>query len=204
MHQYVRQADQKFEQKNKRFWEFNEQSNTWVEVELPYDLVSCVNGNCTVVNSIQESRKKTEYHRKEGEVDVSEQRDISETKKDDGGGEEKSSYAFLPVRKRISLTKMSETSIWVTGESGSIYERFWNGLQWVIAPHDLHVSAGYAVSVFIVNQTILALSEAGLLYQVRFSKKGIYLLIVILLLPFGINKQGYTSEDFICFDTNLI
>ncbi|KAK6144061.1 hypothetical protein DH2020_020881 [Rehmannia glutinosa] len=60
---------------------------------------------------------------------------------------------------------MSETSVWVTGESGSIYERFWNGLQWVIAPHGLPVSAGYAVSVFIVNQTILALSEAGYLYQ---------------------------------------
>ncbi|XP_019155559.1 PREDICTED: uncharacterized protein LOC109152368 [Ipomoea nil] len=67
---------------------------------------------------------------------------------------------------------MSESSVWVTGESGSIYERFWNGLQWVIAPHELPVSAGYAVSVFIVNQTILALSEAAVLYQMQLDENG--------------------------------
>lgn len=75
--------------------------------------------------------------------------------------------SMVTLRKRVSLTKMSETSIWITAESGSIYERFWNGVQWVIAPHDLPSSAGPAVSVFKVNQTILALSEAGFLYQVR-------------------------------------
>lgn len=88
-------------------------------------------------------------------------------KKEDGhGGVEDSRDTVLPLRKRISLTKMSDESIWVTGESGSIYERFWNGVQWVIAPHDLPVFAGHAISIFIVNQTILALSEAGILYQV--------------------------------------
>ena len=87
-------------------------------------------------------------------------------KKDGYGGQEENSDMVLPLRKRISLTKMSETSIWVTGESGSIYERFWNGVQWVVAPHDLPVFAGHATSVFIVNQTILALSEEGILYQV--------------------------------------
>lgn len=153
-HQYIiRQSEQKFEQKSKRFWEFDEQSNSWVELKLPYDLVSCVDGNCTVVSSIQEE--------------------------DVGGGgaaEERSSShaaalaASLGVRKRISLTLMSETSVWVTGESGSIYERFWNGLQWVIAPHDLPLSAGYAVSVFMVNQTILALSQQGLLYQMQLTE----------------------------------
>lgn len=148
MHQYLRRVDQKFEQKNKRFWEFNEQSNTWVEVELPHHLVSCISNK----NSIQE-------------VDVSDQEQDESPEKKKG---EEDDHGFLPVRKRISLTKMSETSVWVTGESGSIYERFWNGLQWVIAPHELPVSAGYAVSVFMVNLTILALSEAGLLYQVRF------------------------------------
>lgn len=138
---YFHQYDQRFEQKNKRFWEFNEQSDTWVEVKLPYHLLSCINNNCTVVNSIQEERER---------------------KRED----ERSCYKSLPLRKRVSVTKLSETSIWVTGESGSIYERFWNGLQWVIAPHDLPLSAGYAVSVFFVNQTILALSEGGLLFQV--------------------------------------
>lgn len=87
-------------------------------------------------------------------------------KKDGDGGVDESSDIVLPLRKRISLTKMSETSIWVTGVSGSVYERFWNGVQWVIAPHDLPISAGPAISVFIVNQRILALAEAGVLYQV--------------------------------------
>ena len=64
------------------------------------------------------------------------------------------------------MTKMSDDSIWVNGMSGSIYERFWNGIQWVITPHELPLQAGYAVSVFLVNHTVLALSEAGILYQV--------------------------------------
>ncbi|KAG5253850.1 hypothetical protein IMY05_001G0151300 [Salix suchowensis] len=136
-HDYARHKNREFEQKTDRFWEFQEQSNTWVEVKLPYDLVSCVNDNCTKVET--ESLKR---------------------KVGDGETEEISEVA-LPLRKRISLTKMSESSIWVTGESGSIYERFWNGIQWVIAPHDLQVLTGHAICVFIVNQTILTLSEAG-------------------------------------------
>ncbi|KAH6834235.1 hypothetical protein C2S53_004598 [Perilla frutescens var. hirtella] len=149
MHEYMKQYsdEKKFEQRSERFWELNQQSNSWVEVQLPYNLTSCIDSNCTVVNSIQESNK---YDRR-----------------DDGGG---CGYEALPLRKRISLTKMSETSVWVTGESGSIYERFWNGLQWVIAPHDLPLSAGYAVSVFMVNQTILALSQAGPLYQMQLAE----------------------------------
>lgn len=154
VHQYVKRADKKFEQKTDRFWEFKEQSNSWVEVKLPYELVSCVNDNCIVVNSIQESVKEIKNN-------------------DDRKGKimEKHSYETLKVRKRISLTKMSETSVWVTGASGSIYERFWNGLQWVIAPHDLPVSAGYAVSVFMVNQTILVMSESGFLYQMKLTEE---------------------------------
>lgn len=76
----------------------------------------------------------------------------------------------LGSRKRISLIKMAEDSIWVTGVSGSIYERFWNGIQWVIAPHELPLQAGYAVSVFLVNHTVLALSEAGILYQMQLTE----------------------------------
>lgn len=37
----------------------------------------------------------------------------------------------------------------------------------MIAPHELPASAGYATATFIVNTTILALSEAGTLYQVN-------------------------------------
>lgn len=151
-HQSARNSNNKFEQKNKRFWEFNPQSNSWVEVKLPYNLVSCINDNCTVVASIQESG--------DGNME-----DVNSEERDDDRGVS-SSYPVLLFRERISLTRMSELSIWITGPSGSIYERFWNGLQWVIAPHDLPVSAGRAVAVFMVYQTILALSESGLLYQV--------------------------------------
>lgn len=142
-------SDRKFEQKTDRFWEFDESSNSWVEVELPLDLFYCVNENCTKVGSLQGR-----------EFAGAEKKNLK------GKEFEENSNMNLPIRKRISLTKMSETSIWITGESGSIYERFWNGVQWVIAPHDLPVSAGRAISVFIVNQTILALSESGNLYQV--------------------------------------
>ncbi|GJY38337.1 hypothetical protein Tco_0424701 [Tanacetum coccineum] len=121
----------KFKQKTTIFWEFEEKSKTWVQVKLPYDLVSCINDNCT--------KKKVK----------------SDEKK----------IWNLGARKRLSVTKMSDDSIWVTGISGSIYERFWNGIQWVIAPHELPLQAGYAVSVFLVNHTVLALSEAGILYQ---------------------------------------
>lgn len=146
-------TDGKFEQKTDRFWEFDESSNSWVEVELPLDLFSCVNGNCTKVGSVQGR-----------EFAVAEKENLK------GKESEENWNMNLPIRKRISLTKMSETSIWVTGVSGSIYERFWNGVQWVIAPHDLPVSAGRAISVFIVNQTILALSESGNLYQMQLSE----------------------------------
>lgn len=150
VNQYVRQAQRKFEQKTNKFWEYDEQTNSWLQVDLPYNLVSCFNDNCTKVNRIDKTNQEPE------------KREIFTKVKDEGN-----SYSYLPLRKRVSLIKMSEASIWITGVSGSIYERFWNGLQWVIAPHDLPISAGYAVSVFIVNQTILALSESGCIYQVK-------------------------------------
>ncbi|KAL4282686.1 hypothetical protein GQ457_16G006740 [Hibiscus cannabinus] len=160
--QFVQQTTRQFEQKTDRFWEFHEQSSTWVEVKLPFDLVSCVNDNCTKVGLIDQT-KRTKEDNLGNKKDVSNQQNNMR----DIGRLDENSYTVLPVRKRISLTKMTETSIWVTGESGSIYERFWNGVQWVIAPHDLHISAGYAVSVLIVNQTILAISEEGNLYQMQ-------------------------------------
>ncbi|KAE9616402.1 hypothetical protein Lalb_Chr03g0024521 [Lupinus albus] len=147
-HQYFQQNNRRFEKKTDRFWKFSEQAETWVEVELPYDLVSSVNSECAEV------KKREEIFGQEYEL-----------------GEKKNSLdnkdVILPLRKRISLTKMSETSIWVTGESGSIYERFWNRLEWVIAPHDLPISAGRAIMVFIINQIVLALSETGNLYQMK-------------------------------------
>ncbi|XVF04760.1 hypothetical protein REPUB_Repub05bG0112900 [Reevesia pubescens] len=164
---FVQQTTRQFEQKTDQFWEFQEQSNSWVEVKLPFDLVSCVNDNCTKVGLIDQSTKTKEEHL-ENIKDVSNQKTLK-MRDGDIEGLEENSYTVLPLRRRISLTKMSDTSIWVTGESGSIYERFWNGVQWVIAPHDLQISAGHAVSVLIVNQTILAISEEGNLYQMQLS-----------------------------------
>jgi hypothetical protein len=135
-----------FKQKTNKFWEYQEQSNTWVEISMPFNLMSCINGTCTKVGSIKQPE------RKHGRASISNQ--------------EKDTDPALPTRKRISLARMSESSVWVTGQSGSIYERFWNGVMWVIAPHELPTSAGYATATFIVNTTILALSEAGILYQV--------------------------------------
>uniref|UniRef100_A0A0D9UZK7 Bulb-type lectin domain-containing protein n=1 Tax=Leersia perrieri TaxID=77586 RepID=A0A0D9UZK7_9ORYZ len=151
----------KFEQKTYKFWEYQEQSNTWVEISMPFNLMSCINDTCTKVGSIEQlerrhGRASVSSQEKDTEIDSSDQADRNDP--------------VLPIRKRISLTRMSESSVWVTGQSGSIYERFWNGLAWVIAPHELPISAGYATATFIVNTTILALSEAGILYQLQLNE----------------------------------
>ncbi|PIA48358.1 hypothetical protein AQUCO_01400752v1 [Aquilegia coerulea] len=168
-HHLNQKISQTFEKKTDRFWEYDKESNRWIEVDLPFDLVSCVNGICTKVSLIDQTPKKKEECFEQQNV-VLEQGENSKSKSGNRAELEDDSNVNLDIRKRISLTKMSEASIWVTGESGSIYERFWNGVLWVIAPHDLPVSAGPAVSVFLINQTILALSEAGNLYQLYLSE----------------------------------
>ncbi|KAI4368629.1 hypothetical protein MLD38_017166 [Melastoma candidum] len=152
--EYARNRIREFEQKTDRFWEFDEITKNWIQVRLPYVLLSCVNGNCTKVGSI------------EGKNRCRADKRGRDTEKDDGG----EGLASLSQRKRMSMTRISETSIWVTGESGSIYERYWNGVRWVTAPHDLPVTAGGAVSVLLVNQTILALSETGQLHRMQLSE----------------------------------
>ncbi|KAL9233669.1 hypothetical protein vseg_008634 [Gypsophila vaccaria] len=39
-------------QKTNQYFRFDEKTDSWVPVELPYSLVTCVNDNCTVVGSI--------------------------------------------------------------------------------------------------------------------------------------------------------
>lgn len=158
-YQFFQQSNRRFEQKTDTFWKFSEEADRWVEVQLPCDLISGGDSECGKVKNRREESldqehgfddKKKRLDRKDGKIGVLGPFDV----------------VLMPLRKRISLTKMSETSVWVTGESGSIYERFWNGLEWVFAPHDLPISAGHAVAVFIINQMILALSESGNLYEV--------------------------------------
>ncbi|XP_076915744.1 uncharacterized protein LOC143575195 [Bidens hawaiensis] len=157
---FHQQPNQEFEQKTNIFWEFEEESKTWVQVKSPYDLISCVNDNCTKVGIIEPNQGQDQ------EQDSS--KSLGQRKKKVKTDERK--IGTLGSRNRISVTKMSDDSIWVTGISGSIYERFWNGIQWVIAPHELPLLAGHAVSVFLVKHTVLALSEAGILYQMQLSE----------------------------------
>jgi hypothetical protein len=150
----IPRQETRFKQKTNKFWEYQEQSNTWVEISMPFNLMSCINDTCTKVGSIARKTGSPVHGQEEEDARL------------DGEDEEDRNDLVLPIRKRISLTRMSESSVWVTGQSGSIYERFWNGMMWVIAPHELPTSAGYATATFIVNTTIFALSEAGILYQV--------------------------------------
>ncbi|XP_020230003.1 uncharacterized protein LOC109810841 isoform X2 [Cajanus cajan] len=163
-YQIFQQTNQRFQQKTEKFWVFSQQTQTWVEAKLPYDLLSCVNGDCRKVGSILQTEKETTEQVLELEHKLDEQKKSVENNKDSNMEAED---VVLPQRKRISLIKISETSVWITGQSGSIYERFWNGMEWVNVPHDLPVSAGHAISVFVINQTILALSESGNLYQIQ-------------------------------------
>ncbi|KAL6850459.1 hypothetical protein ACP4OV_021086 [Aristida adscensionis] len=158
----IARQEARFKQKTNKFWEYREQSNTWVEVSMPFNLMSCINDTCTKVGSIKQ------LERIPGHASVRSQEE--EDARLDGDEAEEINDPVLPIRKRISLTRMSESSVWVTGQSGSIYERFWNGVMWVIAPHELPTSAGYAMATFIVNTTILALSEAGILYQLQLNE----------------------------------
>ena len=162
-YQNFQQSNQRFEQKTDKFWVFSEQTERWVEAKLPYDLLSCVNGDCRKVGSILQTEKQKV-------LELEDKLDEQKTSDENKDSKMESEVVVLVQRKRVSLTKISETSVWVTGESGSIYERFWNGMEWVIVSHDLPVSAGSAVSVLVINQTILALSEAGKLYQVIIHK----------------------------------
>ncbi|KAK7366659.1 hypothetical protein VNO80_08654 [Phaseolus coccineus] len=135
-YQNFQQSNQRFEQKTDKFWVFSEQTERWVEAKLPYDLLSCVNGDCTKVGSILQAEKRTTQEVLELEDKLDEQKTSDENK----DSKMESEDVVLVQRKRISLTKISETSVWVTGERS-------------------------AISVLVINQTILALSEAGKLYQ---------------------------------------
>ncbi|KAK9079396.1 hypothetical protein SSX86_001067 [Deinandra increscens subsp. villosa] len=166
-HHHIHQhTNRKFEQKTTIFWEFEEESKTWVQVKSPYDLVSCVNNNCTKVGVIEpddDDRSRIVLGQDQDSI-------LTEGQRKKKVKSEERKIGGLGSRNRISVTKMSDDSIWVTGVSGSIYERFWNGIQWVIAPHELPLQAGYAISVFLVKHTVLALSEAGILYQMLLSE----------------------------------
>ncbi|KAF3789626.1 hypothetical protein EJ110_NYTH17895 [Nymphaea thermarum] len=158
----IQRQEKAFQRKADKFYVFEEQSNGWKEVQLPFDLYNCLNGNCTKAGSIEQQREGGASSKKKDE----------NSKFDGGPHTEENIDPVLQLRRRTSITKMSESSVWVTGESGSIYERFWNGLQWVITPHDLPISA-HAISVFIVNQTILALDDDGVLHKLQLNENSL-------------------------------
>jgi hypothetical protein len=59
----------------------------------------------------------------------------------------------------------------VVGPSGSVYERFWNGVQWVLIPHDLPGGVGKASALASVNGTILATTANGPVYHMYMSSQ---------------------------------
>ncbi|KAJ6808827.1 uncharacterized protein M6B38_165810 [Iris pallida] len=182
----TRSSDAKFQQRTNRFLEFEEETQRWVEITLPFDLLSCINGNCSKVASIKNMEKK------QGGNLVTQQEGKTNIDSDDKLVEEDHEQV-LPLRKRFSLTRMSEASLWVTGQSGSIYERFWNGVGWVIAPHELPTSAGPAVAVFIVNRTIISLSEGGIVYQLQLNENSQPIWTELLLISEPLRHTGETE-----------
>eukprot|EP01018_Ginkgo_biloba_P038073 Gb_29036 [translate_table: standard] len=193
-----------FVQQTDRFWAYDSHFNRWEKIELPFDLFSCINDNCSKVGSIEAQQNKQSNHENHNPdnynsvmMDKAEETMVIS---DDEVSLTDEHLTPLPVRTRMSLSVMSETAVWITGESGSIYERFWNGIQWVIAPHDLPLSAGYATSVFTVNHTFMALSEAGLLYQLKIDANAQALWVEIgPSLPSSIN----TSDEYLSMNMRL-
>lgn len=59
----------------------------------------------------------------------------------------------------------------MAGPSGSVYERFWNGAQWVFIPHDLPAGSGKASALAAVNRTVIATSENGHVYHMYQNSK---------------------------------
>lgn len=64
------------------------------------------------------------------------------------------------------LSVYSDVSLWVVGRSGSVFERFWNGMHWVYIPHSLPLGQGGAVSIVCINSTVLVrLRNGGVLQR---------------------------------------
>ncbi|GLJ51702.1 hypothetical protein SUGI_1098840 [Cryptomeria japonica] len=132
---------EEFVQLTDRFWAYDTHSNKWTQLELPFDLLSCNNGNCSKIGTIQDLNQDNENNSPPHDYNPNSR---EEQQFDEGSDDGVSLLAEeelgppLVVRKRLSLTVMSETSVWITG---------------------------YAISVFAVNHTFAALSEAGNLYQ---------------------------------------
>ncbi|CAM6104128.1 unnamed protein product [Calypogeia fissa] len=100
------------------------------------------------------------------------------------------------VPGRVSMVRFSDVSLWITGQSGAIYERFWNGVQWVVIPHDLPAFSGRATTVMSVNRTMVAMSESGILHQLQIDANGQLIWVNCgPWLPTNINDSGVTSSN---------
>eukprot|EP00854_Cymbomonas_tetramitiformis_P004596 gene4596-5629_t len=64
-----------------------------------------------------------------------------------------------------AVMRFSDVSLWIIGPSGSVFERFWNGMHWVYIPHTMPNEADSAVSLHYLNHTIIVVSKQGNLYH---------------------------------------
>ncbi|KAL2645054.1 hypothetical protein R1flu_012641 [Riccia fluitans] len=190
-----------FVQHSNKFWAYDRVSKSWTETD-----VSCLFSNGSWWHSCSIGRKTKpsadqplEFTSKdvaskqvnsEGEPSVAEKVEASEE---------------LSSLMRISMVRFSEVSLWITGQSGAIYERFWNGVQWVVIPHDLPAFAGHATSVLSVNRTMITMSESGVLYQLQIDGSGQLLWVNCgPWLPANIQDSGVSSSNVSLVKSGLV
>ncbi|GBG72662.1 hypothetical protein CBR_g12234 [Chara braunii] len=152
-------------QSTEGFWSYDRASNSWNPVDITHLLLESGGG----VRAEEEVEGKVgQKSNSKGESKVhGEQEDGRELANESSSSGRYRSGLFLFNSATVSMAKFLETSLWMVGQSGSIFERYWNGIQWVYIPHDLPNVAGKAEAVMAINRTVVATSRAGILYQLQ-------------------------------------
>lgn len=174
-----------FVQHSDKFWAYDRVTKSWTETDLSCLFNngswwhSCSMGRKTKASSPRTSgqplqfsskgdpRTRHEMNSEDGSSSASSSAEAEDSKTSCDSSSTSAPPLELSSLRRISMVRFSDVSLWITGQSGAIYERFWNGVQWVVIPHDLPAFAGRATAVLSVNRTMVAMSESGILYQVR-------------------------------------
>ncbi|BBN02887.1 hypothetical protein MPTK1_2g18990 [Marchantia polymorpha subsp. ruderalis] len=221
-----------FVQRSNKFWAYDRVSKSWTETDISCLFNngswwhSCSGGRKTRVSSSSPSGQPLEFssgHFAKGGTGASPQHtnsdggssahdgktSASSSSSSSGAAAEAEAEAPPPEEltslMRISMVRFSDVSLWITGQSGSIYERFWNGVQWVVIPHDLPAFAGRATGVLSVNRTMVAMSESGILYQLQIDGNGQLLWVNCgPWLPANIQDSGVSSSNVSLTKSGLV
>ncbi|KAL3698138.1 hypothetical protein R1sor_012214 [Riccia sorocarpa] len=192
-----------FVQHSNKFWAYDRATQSWSETD-----VSCLFSNGSWWHSCSIGRKadkpSSSDHLSSRGGKISEE---SNSDGDSSGGEKKveGESEELSSLMRISMVRFSDVSLWITGQSGAIYERFWNGVQWVVIPHDLPAFAGRAISVLSVNRTMVTMSESGVLYQLQIDGSGQLLWVNCgPWLPSNTQDSGVSSSNVSLVKSGLV